>query len=389
MELILFDPPQRGNLYPFTEIRSLADLRTGLLTQLERWGRLLQMPVHVLTAPWLQKKYLLQPGNDNLYLHAGAIPGTRLIQQLRALPQGTALLNTDGTMVAYRGAATESPWQLPAPVPQHTTDETIRLLQNTHQLVHWNATALQADFGLITKGRASEPLSPTNQVQGAHQVFLEPGVKTEYCIFNTTDGPVYLGRNTVLLEGCMIRGPFGLLEGAVLKMGARIYQGCTFGRFTTVGGEVKNSLLFDFANKAHDGYLGDAVVGSWCNLGAGTSCSNVKNNAGTVCTWNPYLKSWVAAGQKCGAFIGDYSRTAIHTALNTGTVAGICCNIVGSGFVPKFIPDFTWNASNGERYVADKMIRDASSWMQFKNQELTATEKEILLHLHGKQTENI
>lgn len=385
MELILFDPPQRTNLYPFTEIRSLAELRMGLLTQQERWGRLLQMPVHVLTTDWLQKKYLLQPGTDNLYLHAGAIPGTQFIQQLLALPFGAALISADNQVLAYRGTPTESPWHLSDAVPCHSVATPIRVLQHTYELVQWNATALQADFGLLTQGRPSQPLSATNQVLGAHPVFLEPGASAEYCIFNTTDGPVYLGRDTLLMEGSMIRGPFGILEGAVVKMGARIYPGCTLGRYTVTGGEVKNSILFDFSNKAHDGYLGDAIIGAWCNLGAGTSCSNVKNNAGLVQIWNPYLNDWVAAAQKCGSFIGDYSRTAIHTALNTGSVAGIGCNIMGNGMVPKYIPDFTWNCSSGERYIADKLISDIQRWMQFKNQLLTETEKEILLHLHRKQ----
>jgi UDP-N-acetylglucosamine diphosphorylase/glucosamine-1-phosphate N-acetyltransferase len=386
MQLILFDPPGRTGLYPFTEVRSIADLRVGLLTQHERWARLLQRPVQVLTTNLLQRKYWLQPGHDNLYLHAGLIPATQLIRQLQALAPNTALLHGNGTVLAYRGAATAQPWAPSAATNIVYADE-VRVLQHAHELVQWNAIALQADFGLLTQNRTTEPLSATNNIIGQHPVFLEQGAVAEHCVFNTTEGPVYLGRNSLVMEGSTIRGPFGLLEGGVVKMGARIYAGCTLGRYSVAGGEIKNTILFDYANKAHDGYLGDAVIGSWCNLGAGTSCSNIKNNAGMVRTWNPYSKKWIAVGQKCGAFLGDYSRTAIHTALNTGTVAGVGCNIMGNGFLPKYIPDFTWNCATGERYVAEKLLRDIENWMQLKNHQLSEADKEILLHLHRKQSE--
>jgi UDP-N-acetylglucosamine diphosphorylase / glucose-1-phosphate thymidylyltransferase / UDP-N-acetylgalactosamine diphosphorylase / glucosamine-1-phosphate N-acetyltransferase / galactosamine-1-phosphate N-acetyltransferase len=181
----------------------------------------------------------------------------------------------------------------------------------------------------------------------------------------------------------MIRGPVALLDGTVVKMGAKIYGAVTTGKQCTVGGEIKNSVFFDYSNKAHDGYLGDAVIGEWCNLGAGTSASNLKNTAGEIKLWNPKLHQWISAGNKCGIMMGDYSRTAINTSLNTGTVTGICSNIFSNGFPPKYIPDFTWNLAGNERYVFSKALDTIANWKQMKQQTLVEREKEILQYIYN------
>jgi UDP-N-acetylglucosamine diphosphorylase/glucosamine-1-phosphate N-acetyltransferase len=248
-------------------------------------------------------------------------------------------------------------------------------------IVRLNDWALRQDFALITKGRQSQKISSTNSIISPENIFIEEGAKMEYAIINATAGPVYIGKNAEIMEGSMIRGPFALCEGGIVKMGAKIYGATTIGPYSVAGGEIKNSVIFGHSNKAHDGYLGDSVLGEWCNLGAGTTNSNVKNTAGEVRLWNNATKSYDGVGMKAGLLMGDYSRAAINTSFNTGTVVGICCNIFGEGFPPKYISDFTWGA---ERYDLDKAIKDIANWKKLKGSDITEHEKEILKTLYNQ-----
>ena len=202
----------------------------------------------------------------------------------------------------------------------------------------------------------------------------------EHCIINASTGPVYIGRNAEVMEGCVIRGPFAMGEKSCLKMGAKVYGATTLGPACVAGGEIKNSVMFGFSNKAHDGYLGDSVIGEWCNMGAGTTNSNIKNNAGPVRIWTPAGE--LEAGKKCGVMMGDYSRTAVNTSINTGTVIGVCVNVFGSGLTPKHIPNFSWGSEGVKRYEFEKAIADIAEWKKLKGQDVTEEEKSILKYVY-------
>lgn len=245
------------------------------------------------------------------------------------------------------------------------------------------AVSIQYDFNSISEQRTSQPLHPSNQWFGDNGLFIEEGAEVNGCIINTKEGPVYIGKNALVMEGSCLRGPIAIGEGAVVKMGTKIYGATSVGPFCTVGGEIKNSILMGYSNKAHDGYLGDSILGHWCNLGAGTTNSNVKNTAGDIQLWNEAQQAYVSAGNKCGLFMGDYSRSAINSSFNTGSVVGVCCNVFGAGLLPKRIPDFSWGK---EWYQLDKAFRDIQNWKAFKKQSLSELEKHQLTQIHSHST---
>ena len=240
---------------------------------------------------------------------------------------------------------------------------------------------IKSDYTLLTKGKISHTYDSSVHVNNASQVFIEEGAQINFCSLNASAGPIYIGKNTTVMEGCLIRGPFAVCEGATLKMGAKIYGATTIGPYCIAGGEIKNSVLSGYSNKAHDGYLGDSVIGEWCNLGAGTSNSNLKNTAGNINTWNYYESKYTPSGNKCGVIMGDYSKTAINTSDNTGTVIGICCNVFGEGLTPKFIPDFTWGLKEKNRYEFEKAVKDMAVWKKLKNKTMTPYETQVLKHI--------
>jgi UDP-N-acetylglucosamine diphosphorylase / glucose-1-phosphate thymidylyltransferase / UDP-N-acetylgalactosamine diphosphorylase / glucosamine-1-phosphate N-acetyltransferase / galactosamine-1-phosphate N-acetyltransferase len=232
---------------------------------------------------------------------------------------------------------------------------------------------------LLTKKRKSQRLPRSCKVIGKGKLFIEKGAIIQQAIFNTTAGPIYIGKNAEVMEGCMIRGPFAMGEGACLKMGAKVYAATTIGPYCIAAGEIKNAVMFGYSNKAHDGYLGDAVIGEWCNMGAGTTNSNMKNNAGDVRIWTPNgLKS---AGKKCGVLMGDYSRTVINTSINTGTVISVSCHVAGTGLSPKYIPSFSWGSEGVNRYQFEKALTDIEGWKKLKGHSLSENEKSILQHI--------
>jgi UDP-N-acetylglucosamine diphosphorylase/glucosamine-1-phosphate N-acetyltransferase len=256
-------------------------------------------------------------------------------------------------------------------------------LERPWQLTGFNAEAIRADFAWIRANRSPAQIPHHVRTVNPDQIFVEPGTRLEHCIINAAEGPVYIGKDALVMDGAILRGPVAVCEGAVVKMGAMVYGATTIGPYSVVGGEVKNSILLGYSNKAHEGYLGDAVLGEWCNLGAGTSCSNLKNSAREVKVWNEPLRTWEPAGTKCGLLMGDFSRSAIHTAFNTGTITGICCNIFGDGsLTPKFIPSFSWGTDSGIRYDIGKALEDIRAWMRFKNRELGPDMENIIRKIH-------
>lgn len=264
-----------------------------------------------------------------------------------------------------------------------TQTESYRIIEAPWQIAAYNDWALRADIQFHNKQIPSNTISSTVQVLG-DELFIEEGLSAACCTLNTLTGPIYIAKNVTIMEGAHLRGPLYIGEGSVIKMGATIYGATTIGTSCVIGGEVKNSVVMGYSNKAHDGYLGDAVIGSWCNLGAGTSCSNVKNAANNVSIWSMFKNEFVDAGKKCGLIMGDYSRSAINTSFNTGTVVGICANIFQNGaLTPNFIPNFAWGIN--DVYRLEKVFVDIQNWMDFKRCTLENTQKEILNNLYNNK----
>ncbi len=352
MQIILDDTLIKQDLYPFTQTRFTADIRIGILTIKEKWEKILGHPVY--TNP----KDIFQ---TNISSDEVAMP---------AIMNGNIVPTKKWIEVLLKGNSGQNIFE---------DETTVKVLKDPADIFKYNDWALRKDFELITNGRRSQAISTTNKLINAAEIFIEEGAKVEFSILNASTGPIYIGKNSEVMEGCMIRGPFALCESAVVKMGAKIYGTTTIGPYCNVAGEIKNTVMFGFSNKAHDGYLGDSVIGEWCNLGAGTTNSNVKNTAADIKLWNNVEHKFMNAGNKCGLLMGDYSRCAINTSFNTGTVVGVCCNIFGQGFPPKYIPDFTWGKEN---YQLEKAFRDIDNWKKLKGKSITDQEKQILSELY-------
>jgi UDP-N-acetylglucosamine diphosphorylase / glucose-1-phosphate thymidylyltransferase / UDP-N-acetylgalactosamine diphosphorylase / glucosamine-1-phosphate N-acetyltransferase / galactosamine-1-phosphate N-acetyltransferase len=323
------------HFFPFTETRSLLDLRIGIFTLKEKWQHLLSYAPLVVGA----KETSVASAENGTELAANLVP-------LEDLPENPGQL----TAWLARQPLLERPWQMPLLV----------------------GAAIQSDMHWLRKHHHAATVPGHVTCIHPEKIFVEFGAQLEHCILNAEDGPIYIGKQSRIMDGAIIRGPVAIGESAVVKMGARIYGATSIGPHCIVGGEIKQSILMGYSNKAHDGYLGDSVIGEWCNLGAGTSCSNIQNTARPVKMWNEYLQQFEEAGQKCGLVMGDFSRAAINTSFNTGTLVGTCCNIFGNGALsPKFIPSFSWGMDRNRIYKLDQALEDIRSWMQFKQSSLS------------------
>lgn len=385
MPIVLFDTPQRNLLHPFTYTRAVAGIRCGIFTCRERWEKLTGQPVYVLTASYLQPLYPAIPGGQKIWINAAVIPDTLLVGRVSGLRAGEALMK-DGELIAAVSEDTIN-WDIHMLTQgrfkkQFSYDGAIKKIVYPWHLFQWNDPLLRDDYRLLTAGVKSQPFVSQPGWAAPENIFIEEGASVLSCTINASEGPVFIAKNAVVMEGCMIRGPFAMGEGSVLKMGTKIYGATTLGPYCIAGGEIKNTVMMGYSNKAHDGYLGDAVLGEWCNLGAGTSCSNIKNSAAEV-----YMETAdhgkIAVGLKCGLLMGDYSRSAINTSFNTGTFAGISSNIFGQGLTPRYLPNFTWGFA--QRYVFDKAVEHLARWKQLKQRELTPEEIQVLAYLF-KQT---
>ena len=388
MQKIIFTEEfcQPENLYPFTLTRQIQDIRVGILTIREKWEHWLGLPSF---DKWeddykdLDRSVRIDKNiGDDVFLmvHGNVLPTPKLVKAIPKLKNGEFISVNGNAGMIFRFTKKEVVEPHKIKVSKAISiKEKIKALQYPWEIFQWNGEAIVQDFELITKKRKSQPVSKTNTVIKPSAVFVEKGAKVEYSFLNASDGPIYIGKNAEVLEGCMIRGPFALGNNAVLKMGAKVYGATTVGPYCTAGGEIKNSVLFGHSNKAHDGYLGDSVIGEWCNLGAGTSNSNLKNNAGKVKMWTP--GGQMEVGMKCGVMIGDYSRTMINTSLNTGTVIGVSCNVFGAGLTPKYLPSFSWGNDGIDRYEFDKAIIAIENWKRLKGKKLSKNEKSILKYI--------
>ncbi|MEI8059416.1 MAG: putative sugar nucleotidyl transferase, partial [Ferruginibacter sp.] len=320
-----------------------------------------------------------------LMVHANVLPTKSIIAAIKKLQNGEFLSVKDEGGIAYKFSAKEVVGLHKIKIIRSIEhDENLKVLHYPWQIFQLNDWAIRQDFELITARRKSKPISKTNSVINPSQIFIEPGATVEYCILNASTGPIYIGKNATIQEGSMIRGPFALCEGSLVKMGSKIYGATTIGPYCLAGGEIKNSILFGYSNKAHDGYPGDSVIGEWCNLGAGTSNSNLKNNCGDVKYWVHADKKEICAGNKGGLLMGDYSKSAINSSFNTGCVVGICCNVFAQGLTPKYIPHFSWGAEGITKYKLNNAIQDIDKWKQLKGFSISEKEKQILIDICKK-----
>jgi len=377
---------QPENLHPFTLTRQMQDTRVGILTIREKWEKMLHLPsVDKIEDDYKdlgRSIHLDEAVKDGIcfMIHGNLLPTPGLVKATKKLKNGEFISSSSGNGLIYRFSKNEILDRFKIKVGKAViANEETKTIQFPWDIFQMNDWAIRQDFTLLTRSRESQPVSKTNKVVNRSRVFIEKGARVENSILNASVGPIYIGKNAEVMDGCIIRGPFSLGESACLKMGAKVYGATTIGPSCVAGGEIKNSVIFGFSNKAHDGYLGDSVIGEWCNLGAGTSNSNLKNNAGDVKVWTQ--KGEMKVGRKCGVLMGDYSRTAINTSINTGTTIGISCSVFGSGLTPKYIPNFSWGSEGVKRYELKKALADIENWKQLKGKKITDEEKKILNHI--------
>jgi UDP-N-acetylglucosamine diphosphorylase/glucosamine-1-phosphate N-acetyltransferase len=378
MAIILFDTDTRNSLFPLTHTKAIAALRFGILTIQERWAMKSKEEVFIKTESYLQLLYPIPILMDHIWVDASVMPDDTLLHQILNLELGSCIIDKQG-FIAGRLSTVFNEFKPDSSLftNQIQTAEEVKRLKYCWDLMLWNDTMIREDFKLVTKGRSSQPISPTVQVMQTADIFIEEGAKLEFCTLNSKTGPIYIGKDAEIMEGSCVRGPFSMGYNSVLKMNSRIYGATSLGPCCMGGGEIKNSVIMGYTNKAHDGYLGDAVIGEWCNMGAGSTNSNVKNTAGEVKVWNYSTNSYLGVGQKCGLIMGDYSRVAINSAVNTGTIVGVSCNVFGAGLLPTIFNNFSWGIS-GNRYDLKKAFFAIDNWKKMKNLHITDVETSIL-----------
>ncbi len=387
MNCILFDDASRFRLLPFTHTRPIADIRCGILTMRERWEKLLKNTSSTSTIKYLQPVFPLQCEAENLWINGSVFATQNLIDTIKKLNAEECLVSDD-LLIAFRSSQTDISFENLATKTKNfktvSYSEKVKALRNVWDIFMLNDAAIRNDFKLLTEGRNSLVIPSNIHVTAPENIFLEAGAKIGAgCIINAETGPVYLGKDAEILEGAMLRGPIALGEHSVVKMGAKIYGATTLGAGCKVGGEISNVVFFSNSNKGHDGYLGNAVIGEWCNLGADTNCSNLKNNYDYIKIWDEHQNKSVQTGlQFCGLLMGDHSKCGINTMFNTGTVVGVSANIFGSGFPEKFIPSFAWGGPDGmTTFRLQRALDAANRMMERRGKKLSDAENAMYAHL--------
>jgi UDP-N-acetylglucosamine diphosphorylase/glucosamine-1-phosphate N-acetyltransferase len=377
MNYILFDGENRDALLPFTYTRPVADIRFGILTIREKWELSLGATTTTVTEDYLSDKYPMVEMEQNVMINASYSPTEALVNQIKSLKENQAVFDGD-TMVTFFSLEDQEIDIDTLEVFQ--IEGTVLKVERTWDIFSKNGAAIKADFKLLTDERTSAPIPENTLAFNPEAIFIEEGAKLPLCVLNATDGPIYIGKNTEIMEGSLVRGPFALCEGSTLKMGTKIYGPTTVGPHSKLGGEVNNSVFFGYSNKGHDGFLGNSVIGEWCNLGADTNNSNLKNNYAEVRLWSYETENFAKTGlQFCGLMMGDHSKCGINTMFNTGTVVGVSTNIFGSGFPRNFIPSFSWGGAKGfTTYLTSKAFEVAEVVMERRGVEFTAQDTAIL-----------
>ncbi len=381
---ILFDDSAWHKLLPLTFTRPVCEIRVGILTIREKWERSLHSKLFFITQDYLQEKFPVNSGFSNTLINGSVLPNAELIKAIQNLQPGQYLTSNNVVLACFPEKGIPGITTILEYCKQKVVFESpfIRIEFPWH-IFEKNGEALIADFEMLTKGRKSQPISKTNQIAGENNIFLEEGAKVEFAIINAATGPVYVGADAEIMEGSIVRGPLALCEHSALKMGCKIYGPTTIGPYSKVGGEVNNSVIFGYSNKAHDGFLGNAVLGEWCNLGADTNNSNLKNNYDKVKLWSYSEERFISTGlQFCGLIMGDHSKSGINTMFNTGTVVGVSANIFGDGFPRNFIPSFSWGGPQGYMvYTPEKALKTAEIVYNRRGFPLPETDKKILNHI--------
>jgi UDP-N-acetylglucosamine diphosphorylase/glucosamine-1-phosphate N-acetyltransferase len=381
MNYILFDGDVRNALLPFTYTKPVADIRIGILTIREKWESYLGLTTTTITEEYLEEKYPMVELEKNILINASFLPTKNLVKKIKELSKNEAIFKGEDVIAFYTSDSQEDINF--DDYKQIELEETILQIKNTWDIFSLNAEALQQDFDLITEGRTSQPIPEGTRYINKENIFIEEGAEINFAILNASKGPIYIGKDAVVLENSAVQGPFAMCEKAVLKMGAKIYGATTLGPFCKVGGEVNNSVLFAYSSKGHDGYLGNSVIGEWCNLGADTNNSNLKNNYAEVKLWNYDTGSFAKTGlQFCGLMMGDHSKCGINSMFNTGTVIGVSTNLFGSGFLRNFVPSFSWGGASGfTEYKTNKVFEVAEIVMKRKDIIFDDKEQKILEHI--------
>jgi UDP-N-acetylglucosamine diphosphorylase/glucosamine-1-phosphate N-acetyltransferase len=383
--IVLWDMPFRRRLLPFTYTRPVGHIRIGILTIAEKYESYLGSPVSCLSEEYLLGKYPARIESENIFVNGNILPDEDFIHAIKQLKNGQVIIQDDNFIAgkfhmeeaeAILGGVTLNPEKI---IPYGAAV----FLNNIWQIFSLNERELIKDYELVTKGRKSQPIHPSNYTRNPENIFIEEGAIVENASLNASAGPIYIGKDAEVMEGAMIRGPFSLGEHSTVKLGAKIYGGTSIGPHCKIGGEVSNSVFFGYANKGHDGFVGNAVIGEWCNIGADSNNSNLKNNYEEVKVWSYEKNSFERTGlQFCGLFMGDHSKCGINTMFNTGTVVGVSSNIFGGGFPRNFIPSFSWGGASGyTTYQMSKALETAARVMQRRNVEITEQDVAIFNHI--------
>lgn len=379
MNYILFDGTVRNALLPFTFTRPVADIRIGILTIREKWEKYLGYTTTTLTEEYLMEKYPMVEMEQNIMINASFLPNPILIDMVQNLNPKEAILFGE-EIIAFHTFDTQEDIDFDEYELVEYEGDVLRV-ENTWDIFAKNDAAIREDFELLTEDRFSQPIPKSVNVIAPENIFIEEGAKLEFVTLNASTGPIYIGKNAEIMEGSVIRGPFALCEEAQVKLATKVYGATTVGPHCRIGGEVNNSVLFGYSNKGHDGFLGNSVLGEWCNLGADTNTSNLKNNYSEVSLWDYNKMYFRKTGlQFCGLIMADHAKCSINTMFNTGTVVGVGANIFGAGFPKNFVPDFAWGGAGGfETHQLTKLFETAEKVFARRNKSFDVTEKDILI----------
>ena len=381
MNYILFDSDARQSLLPFTYTRPVADIRIGILTIREKWEKHLGLTTTTITEEYLEEKFPMVEMEKNILINASFCPTESLVEKIKNLSENEAIFKGDNVVAFYTTDSQEE-----VDFEQYTQidfDEDVIQVKNTWDIFTFNGEAIKQDFKLITEGKTSAPIPEGVQVLNKENVFIEEGAKVVFATLNASEGPIYIGKDALVMESSNIKGPFAMCNNTVVKMCAKIYKDTTIGPFSKIGGEVSNSVIFGYSSKGHDGYLGNSVLGEWCNLGADTNNSNLKNNYAEVKLWSYETNRFAKTGlQFCGLMMGDHSKCGINTMFNTGTVVGVSANIFGSGFPRNFVPSFSWGGAAGfTTFQMKKVYEVVTAVMKRRSLVFDEKDQKILDHI--------
>jgi UDP-N-acetylglucosamine diphosphorylase/glucosamine-1-phosphate N-acetyltransferase len=381
MNYILFDGTVRNALLPFTFTRPVADIRIGILTIREKWEKYLGSTTTTLTEEYLMEKFPMVEMPENVMINASFLPNEVLSEMVKSLEVNQAIFQKD-EVIAFYTKDTQDEVDFDTYDIIEYTEDCLRI-ENTWDIFAKNDIAIREDFEFLTEGRISQPIPKSVNVISPENIFIEEGAVLEFVTLNAAIGPIYIGKKALIMENSAIRGPFALCDGARVKMGAKIYGATTVGPHSVIGGEVNNSVLFGYSNKGHDGFLGNAVLGEWCNIGADSNNSNLKNNYEEVRLWSYETEGFARTGlQFCGLMMGDHSKCGINTMFNTGTVIGVSANIFGSGFPRNFVSSFSWGGASGfTTYLTKKAFEVAKVVMARRFVDFTEVDAKILEHI--------